>query len=81
MARMRSGALPGGALREALAEQYRDLMGLYWQVAPEMHDRYVAHILSGAALRLHRFELADLLPLPPGVASFVLTETDELIPG
>lgn len=69
-------------LREALAEQYRDLMGLYWHIAPKMHDRYVAHILSGAELRLHRDDLADLVPLPPGdpYDNFVLTADDELQP-
>jgi hypothetical protein len=45
-----------------------------------MHDRYVAHILFGAELRLHRFELADLVPLPPGdpCGNFLLTADDEL---
>ncbi len=67
-------------LRQALAAEYRDLMGLYWHIAPEMHDRYVAHILSGAELRLHRYELADLMPLPRGdpYDDFVLTADDEL---
>lgn len=68
-------------LREALAAEYRDLMGLYWHIAPEMHDRYVAHILSGAELRLHRLDL-DAVPLPAGdpYDVFILTTDDELIP-
>ncbi len=68
-------------LRQALAAEYRDLMGLYWPIAPEMHDRYVAHILSGAELRLHRWEL-DAVPLPAGSADdvFILTADDELQP-
>jgi len=69
-------------LREALAAQEEDLMGRYRYLHPEEHDRYVAHILSGAELRLHRDELADLVPLPPGdpCDNFVLTADDELMP-
>lgn len=68
-------------LREALAAEYEDLMGRYRYVHPEEHDRYVAHILSGAELRLHRDEL-DAVPLPAGSADdvFILTTDDELKP-
>ncbi len=64
-------------LREALAAQEEDLMGRYRYVHPEEHDRYIAHILNGGVLHLHRFELADLVPLPPGSADddFVLPQT------
>ncbi len=69
-------------LREALAAEYEDLMGRYRYVHPEEHDRYIAHILSGAELRLHRNDLADLVPLPRGdpYDNFVLTADDELKP-
>ncbi len=45
-----------------------------------MHDRYGAQILSGAELRLHRFEVADLVLLPPGdpCGNFLLTADDDL---
>ncbi len=68
-------------LREALAAEYEDLMGRYRYVHPEEHDRYVAHILSGAELRLHRSEL-DAVPLPAGSVDdvFILTTDDELKP-
>jgi len=68
-------------LREALAAEYEELMGRYRYVHPEEHDRYVAHILSGAELRLHRWEL-DAVPLPAGSADdvFILTTDDELQP-
>ncbi len=68
-------------LREALAAQEEDLMGRYRYVHPEEHDRYVAHILSGAELRLHRSDL-DAVPLPAGSPDdvFILTTDDELKP-
>jgi hypothetical protein len=83
MARMRGGALPAGALREALAAQHADLLGRYRHIAPETYDRAHAAITTGARLRLHRYEVADLVPLPPGgpCDPWVLTEDDRLIPG
>lgn len=67
-------------LREALAAQEEDLMGRYRYLHPEEHDRHVAHILNGGVLHLHRYELADLVPLPAGSPedNFVLTAEDEL---
>jgi len=68
-------------LREALAAQEEDLMGRYRYLHPEEHDRHIAHILNGGVLHLHRYELADLVPLPAGSPedNFVLTAEDELI--
>ena len=69
-------------LREALAAQEEDLMGRYRYLHPEEHDRHIAHILNGGVMHLHRYELADLVPLPPGnpCDDFLLTADDELQP-
>ena len=80
---MKGGALPAGALREALAASHADLLGRYREIDPGTYDRAHAAITDGARLHLNRYELADLVPLPQGhpCDPWVLTEDDQLIPG
>ncbi|MBC7679381.1 MAG: hypothetical protein H7233_10375 [Pseudorhodobacter sp.] len=81
MARMRSGALPAGQLRAALAAQHEDLLGKYRHVDPATYDRALSAITGGRRLHLHRYQLDDLVPLRPGdpCDPYVPNEDDRLV--
>jgi len=63
---MKRGAAPAAGLRDALAAQHADWLGKYHDIDPDTYDRHAERIRTGTELHLRRYELDDLLPLPPG---------------